>query len=376
MAGGVGERFWPLSAPDRPKQLLEVFQGRTLLRETFDRAVAIVRDPARVLLVTQARMVAAARNELPELDADQILSEPLGRNTAPAVLYAVHEAAHRHGEDVVLVALPADNLISDMPLFQGCIENAVNAAVNHGVLALVGFVPEYAEPGFGYIVTEPATRQGEGQSANTITSTGTSRGGFPVARFVEKPDRHEAERLVASGRAYWNAGIFVATVRTFRDQYAMYAPDIAESLGPLATLQGRTERNAHVTRCYPSLPVRSIDVAIAEQSHQMWVFPYTGPWHDVGSYESWYQLLLLRQTAPDKDGSKNVWRVSLGAEPVALAAHGNLVVCEGVKNVALLGVEDLVIVDTGDTLLVARRDQAQAVRQVAQHFASGGGRTP
>lgn len=325
MAGGAGTRFWPLSTRERPKQLLPLGgTDRSLLAETVARIAPIV-PPARVIVVTAEHLAEASRAELPELPIENVLAEPAPRNTAPCVGWA---AAHirRRDPEAVLAVLAADHHVSDPIRFRETLRRAIETAES-GRLVTIGIRPTRPETGYGYL--EPGVRIAEGV--------------FEARRFVEKPSREHAEQLIAAG-CLWNSGTFF-----FRAGAILSA--IAEHLPALGAALGRDEQT--LRREFESLPSISIDHGVMERARGVAIVPGDFGWSDVGSWTSAWEL------AP-KDAHGN----ALGPETIAIDARGNYVRAE--KTVAILGVEDLVVVDTPSALLVVPRARSQEVRAAAE----------
>jgi mannose-1-phosphate guanylyltransferase len=346
MAGGSGTRFWPASRRDRPKQLLALAGGAPLLRATVDRVTPLT-GADRILVATGARLLAATRAVVPELGAEQLLVEPVPRNTAPCIGWAATRVARRD-PDAVMIALPSDQHVRDAEAFRATLARAVATAAG-GVITTIGVRPTRPESGFGYV--EAADRA-------------DAAGARAVLRFVEKPPREQAEAFVASGRVYWNAGIFVFRVSDMLEAVARHLPALAEGLRAFdrAALDGREEQA--VEEGFAALPSVSIDYGVMEKLERIAVVPGDFGWSDVGSW------LAAAELASERDPHGN----SAPAGSVLVAAERNHVVDARAAGgragprrlVALVGVSDLVVVDTGDALLVVHRDQAQRVRDVVR----------
>jgi len=317
LAGGRGTRFWPLSRRNIPKQCLSLDGGPTLLQRTVARTGLPLE---RVLVVTGPDMVDPVRAQIPGVE---ILVEPSARNTAPAIAWATWEVARRGGTGCVV--LPSDHIIADEDAFRASIAHAAAVAAR-GALVTLGVRPTRPETGYGWI--EPVA--GEGTD-------------LAVHRFVEKPPLAVAEEMFAGGRHLWNAGMFVWSTRALLDAVRAHLPNTAGMLdalsagAPLADVWGRSDAT-------------SIDFGVMERAGGIRVVPVGFGWSDVGS---WPALLEVLQHG---EGG-----VSVADAVVARRANGNVVHAAG-KLVALLGVDDLIVVDTPDALLVARRSDAQEVR--------------
>lgn len=336
MAGGAGTRFWPLSRKAHPKQLLPLASEVSLLRETVARIATIV--PAeRVLIVTSEALAEATRRELPELPAENILAEPIGRNTAPCVGWAAATIERRHKGALMLV-LPADHHIGNEPEYRRTLELAFTAAKD-GALVTLGLQPSRPETGYGYIeIGEPVTD-----------------GVRVCKRFVEKPDKLRAEEFVASGTYLWNSGVFVFQTTALLSAIAEHLPELATRLATydIAAEQGPAVEAQVVRETYGTLPSISIDHGVMEKAKTVYVVPSEFGWSDLGSWTTAWEL------APkDKDGN------ALPASALAIETSGCFARSESGKLIAMVGVHDLVVVETKDALLVLPRERAQDVRMI------------
>lgn len=345
MAGGRGTRFWPLSRGGRPKHLLRLGSAHTLLRDTFERVVPLV-GPERVLVVTGVEQVAGVRDELPELPSSHVLAEPVGRNTAPCAALGVGVAERLAGPGPVAL-LPADHWIPEADLFRRQLASAFAHAATAREPVTIGVPPATPETGYGYLEFDPAAPE------------------EPVLRgrrFVEKPDRATAEAYLAGGRHFWNAGIFVWHSRDFASALTAHLPAVAAALaGPVAA-HGGPAFEAALAEAYAGCPSVSIDVGIMEKLPAFAVLRAAFGWSDLGSWPAWGEL--APQLAEGNSGL---------ADLLAIASGGNVVHAPG-KLVALVGVEDLIVVDTPEALLVCRAADAQRVREVTERLAAQGRR--
>ncbi|NOY90682.1 MAG: NTP transferase domain-containing protein [Deltaproteobacteria bacterium] len=337
MAGGAGKRFWPLSRRDTPKQFLPLGRGEgSLLARTAARLEGLV--PAdRVYVVTAEHLVDATRRELPDMPAENILAEPVGRNTAPCIGWAA-ATIRRRDPEAILAVLPADHEIENEPEFRAVLERAAQAT-QAGDLVTVGLSPTRPETGYGYI-----------EMADEI-----SPGVHAARRFVEKPTHARAERFLASGDFLWNGGIFLFQAAAILEAISESLPSLGAALAEFDAAAERGEEAALVAARYAELPSVSIDHGVMEKARRVLVVPADFGWSDLGSWvTAWEQ-------AP-KDDHQN----AAPEGSVLLDAKGCYVrVAEG-KRVALVGVEDLVVVDTPDALLIMPRARAQEVRQVVE----------
>ncbi|MEZ4388489.1 MAG: mannose-1-phosphate guanylyltransferase [Candidatus Krumholzibacteriia bacterium] len=345
MAGGRGTRFWPLSRSLRPKQLLPLAAARSLLQATYDRVAPIV-GPERVLVITNQDLVEATARQLPDLPATHVIGEPVGRNTAPCAVLGVG-VAQRLAPGAPVALLPADHAIAEPEIFAEQLALAfARAAATDGVVTF-GIPPTRPETGYGYLEV------GDHQP-------GTPADVVPGRAFVEKPDRARAEAYLAGGRHLWNSGIFVWAADRFAREAAAHMPDISRCLADAVAAHGTGGFAGELAGAYARCPAESIDYAVMEKLLDFEVVRARYSWSDLGSWSAWGDL------APElADGGRGL------ADVLSLASHGNVVHAPG-KLVALVGVDDLVVVDTGDALLVCRRDLDQKVKDVTAVLADRG----
>lgn len=341
MAGGRGTRFWPRSRRTIPKQCVALTGERTLLQETVDRLERLV--PAeRILVVTGPAMVDAVRAQVAHLPSENIMVEPSGRNTAPVVGWGAVEVARRSGGQAVMVVAPADHIITDVEEYLGVIQAAAEAARETNALVTLGVSPTRPETGYGYLEVGLPMGKWGGRVFHMVES------------FREKPDAETAARYLAEGRYLWNAGMFVFTADAVRDAFRHYLPRSAEAL---EEIQRNPER---VGELWAQLDATSIDYGIMERSRHILTVPCEVGWSDVGSWSG------IAERLPEVEGGRG-----LAGEVAAIDSSGCVVHAPG-KLVALLGVHDLVVVDTGDALLVLHKDRAQEVRDMLAHLNARG----
>jgi mannose-1-phosphate guanylyltransferase len=312
LAGGVGSRFWPLSTPDRPKQLLPLVNDAPLLVNTVDRLTALV-APERTLILTNASIRDEIAAAVPRIPAENILVEPRPAGTAAALAWAAREISRRSGPDAVMVCVHADWSIGDAAAFRQALFDAATVAIAYRNLVTVGIVPTRPDPGFGYISPGPMVEKNV----------------FRVERFVEKPDRVRAAQMCADGYL-WNSGIFAWRVGDFLREVQALTPEVA----PALALDGDTAFFAAITT-----PI-SVDVGVLERSKRVLVLPGRFGWDDVGT---WGALIRVRP----RDGDGN----AVHGEVHARDARNNVVHAEG-TTVVLYGVSDLVVVSRPGLTLV------------------------
>ncbi len=337
LAGGSGTRFWPLSRRQRPKQLLALDGGDTLLQATAARLEPVA--GARALWVcTTEELVDEVRRQLPAVPAGQVLAEPEGRNTAAAIGWSVSRMPEAVRGEAVGV-FPADHRVGDVAAFQRVVERAVERVERDDRIMTLGVKPHRVETGYGHL-----------ELGETLDeATGLRR----VVRFTEKPDAETARRFTDSGRYLWNAGIFLFRGTTFLDRLARCAPAIAAGLDEIARQPGR------LAELYRRLPAISIDYAVMEKLDELVTLPLDCDWSDLGS---WAALAELLESRGGEAATGSV---------LSLDASGNLLYADQ-GTIAVLGVDDLVVVRTADAVLVVPRKRAQEVKRLRDLAAERG----
>jgi len=346
MAGGKGERFWPLSTPEKPKQFIELTGAGTLIQQTVARAAQII--PFRdIYVVTSREHLALAKEQLPQLPESNFIAEPAGRDTAPCIgLAAVW--LERTDPDALMLVLPADHHIPDGERFCDLANLALAHAARTGGLVTLGIQPDRPETGYGYIELGEACAEAGGSGAG-----GTGAIVHRVRRFHEKPDRVRAEQYVTSGRFLWNAGIFAWSVGSIRAEIARLLPEIHAGLEDLAAQPSHAAMVERLPDLFPTLPRISIDHGVLERAGQVYVVPSDFRWDDLGSWTA-----AARLHKPDDSG--NVLRGRVVADDCR-----NVFVQSSGRLVATLGVNDLIVVETPDAVLIAAPDRAQEIRRLA-----------
>jgi mannose-1-phosphate guanylyltransferase len=336
LAGGSGERFWPLSRRETPKQLLRLFSEKTLLEETVERAKPLA--PAdRIFILTNIRQRDATLRALPGFAAAQLIAEPAKRDTAPAAALAT-AVAYAHNPDSVVVLLPADQLIKNAGAFQKNIRDAADFAANSDSLITIAIPPLYPATGFGYLKLRAAAHQSKARA--TIF--------HQVERFVEKPDPATARQYLAAEQYAWNAGMFVWRAESFRKEAARLAPKLAAFIEQFPA----HDAAPYVSEHFPRLPKISVDYAIMEKASSVIAARSEFDWDDVGSWTA-----LSAHLPRDANGN------TVRGDAVLHDAGNNIVVSEG-RHIALCGVSDLVVVEVGDTVLVCHKDRVQDLKQL------------
>jgi mannose-1-phosphate guanylyltransferase len=345
MAGGSGTRFWPLSRQRRPKQFLSLVGDTPLLAATVARLPPLAAEDTTYVVCGPAH-APAVRRMLPTLPPGNVIVEPCARNTAPCVGIAALHVARRDPRGV-MVMLPADHHIARPAAFRAAVAAAARAA-RGGSIVTIGIRPDRPETGYGYVKL--------GASLPGAAGRGRLRA-RRVERFVEKPDRPTAERYVADGSYLWNSGIFAFRADVILGEIAKAMPDLAAALERIGAALGTPRAGSVLRRVFPSCPAISIDYGVMEKSERMAVVPADFGWSDVGSFAA-----LSDVRAPDRQGN-----VTEG-EALVLGGRNNVVLAQPRRPLALVGLDDVIVVDAGDAVLVCRRDRAQDVRQAVDEL--------
>jgi mannose-1-phosphate guanylyltransferase len=336
LAGGSGERFWPLSRRSRPKQLLSLFSKETLLEGTLRRLEGLA--PAdHILILTNADQEAGVRALCPQLPPENILAEPAKRDTAAAIALGAGWIALR-APHATMIVLPADHLIRDVAGFQKTLRAAAAAAEETGDLVTIGIKPTWACPGFGYIE----------QGALAIASDPPV---FEVTRFREKPDADLAETFLKQGNFRWNAGMFIWTIQAILAAFNRHVPELGHFVRRMHA--GHDDLPVLLQNEFSSLPRISIDYAVLEKTARVLVVESAFDWDDVGSWTAAAKYLA-------KDAAGNHSNCDLKI----LESGDNIVFSEPKTTVALLGVHDLIVIQTADALLICHRADAEKIKQL------------
>ena len=347
LAGGSGTRFWPLSRKSTPKQLMSVFGGKSMLQRTVERVIPM--QPKRVIVVTNALQAAETRSQLAyisEVPVD-VIEEPVGRNTAPAIGLAAAIIA-RFDPDGVMAVLPADHYILDEETFRATLQKARSVALG-GALVTLGITPTRPETGYGYIEAAAAS------SGDAVA----------VQRFVEKPDLERAMEFLATGRFYWNSGMFVWGACTILNEIGRLMPELSGALARLAFDDRMWELSGlkpQIEAIYSGIKGESIDFGVMERAGNVQVIPASFGWSDVGSWSALPEVM-------DADEDGHVLVNAKGS--VSVAAKDCLAYGNG-KMVALVGVQELIVVDTPDAILVCAKSAAQDVKKVVEELEKRG----
>ena len=338
MAGGIGSRLWPVSTPEMPKQFIDLLGvGKSLLQLTVERFRPVA-DIAGMWVVTSENYVDIVRRQLPEMPADHILAEPVPRNTAPCIAYACWRIM-REDPEANIVVTPSDAIVLKTELFSEIISKALEFTASSSSIVTVGIHPDRPETGYGYICSSSK------EECNIVK----------VNEFREKPDRETAERYLAAGNYFWNAGIFVWSVSTIVDQMRRHAPQIAGMMDKIARTFGTEEEKAALAEFFPQCDKISIDYAVMEKSDSIYVISADLGWSDLGSWTS-----AGSHIAEGPDGNRVV-----GNDVRLIDSEGCIVHVEECRKVVVKGLKDYVVACRGGNLLVCPAADEQKIKDYA-----------
>ena len=342
-AGGSGTRLWPLSRAAQPKFLLPLLGSRSLLQQTTDRLAPLVR-PEQTLVVCGPAHAAAIARQLPDLPEMNLVVEPSPKGSGPAIGLAAAIIA-RQDPDAVMGSFAADHDVRDRAAFEAAVRTAIVAA-RDGWLVTIGLTPTRPETGYGYIErTDDRVAGAAGGDA------------FRTARFVEKPDRARATAYVESGRFLWNASMFIWRVGALLDEMARLQPELHHGVTRIAEAWGGPDQERITAEIWATLPESTIDQGVMEHAERVAVVPAKMGWSDVGDWHGLGELI-------DRDALGN----SVRGELVQIDTVNSVVWSETARMVALVGLDDIVVVDTPDALLVVDRSRAQEVRRIVEQL--------
>ena len=337
MAGGVGSRFWPRSRKSKPKQLLNIFGENSMIRETYKRVSNFVKSE-NVFVITNKLQSELIQLDLPELPKGNIISEPVGKNTAPCVAVSA-KIINNKSQDSVIITLPADHLIKDKNEFERLILKGAKFAFENNVLLTFGIIPERPETGYGYINYDKSSQ---------------TDGVYKVNKFVEKPNLEKAKEYLSGGNYLWNSGMFIWRSDVILDEVQKYLP---ETHSLIAKLKNGDYDNI-IEEIYPMFQSTSVDYGIMEKSDRVFVIEGNFGWSDVGSWESVYEL-------SPKDNNGN----AVNGDVLTIDSKDSYIYSDN-KFTAVVGVNDLVVINLDDALLVCHRKKAQAVKDVVDNLNS------
>ncbi len=338
MAGGSGQRFWPLSTPAHPKQFPPLLKGRSFFQHTVERAAGLV-GPSRVLVATRRDLLPIVREQLPDFPVENCVLEPVGRDTAACIGLAALVVERREPGARMLVA-PSDHYIRPLHAFEETIRHGLALLDRVEGLVTLGIPPTRPETGYGYILSgdaapeHPAARR--------------------CARFTEKPDRTTAERFLADGRYYWNSGIFLWDTATILKSIARHLPDHWSCLETIRDALGTSDEAGVLEAAFPRMPQLSVDVGVLERAEDVYMIPATFTWDDVGAWNALGRILPL-----DENGNAVVGR-HIGRDSHGCVVYGTT------RLIGTIGLRDLVVVETPQGILVCPKERAQEVKELAR----------
>jgi mannose-1-phosphate guanylyltransferase len=338
LAGGSGERFWPLSTPSHPKQFPPLLDGQSFFQRTVERAVTLVGQD-RVLVATRRELLSIVEQQLPSFPRGNCILEPVGRDTAACISLAALVVERRLPGARMLVT-PSDHFISPFHAFEETVRQGLLLLDRVDGLVTLGIPPTGPETGYGYILAGDAVPE------------------HPAARrcqrFTEKPDRTTAERFVADGRYYWNSGIFLWRATSFMKAVARHLPEHWRILEEIRPAMGTAEETITLDRAFPQMPRVSVDVGVLERADDVYMIPATFAWDDVGAWSALGRIL-------PKDEYEN----AVVGRHVTRDSHG-CVVYGTTRLIGTIGLRDIVVVETPEGILVCPRDRAQEVKELVR----------
>ena len=340
MAGGIGSRFWPMSTPEYPKQFVDVLgQGRSLLQLTFDRFKGVC-PSSNVWVVTSANYAGIVREQLPEVPVENILLEPCRRNTAPCIAYVSWRIKKLNPKANIVVS-PSDHIVTDVKEFDRVVSSALSFVAESDAIVTLGMKPTRPETGYGYI------------QANLSLPSSRNKELFAVDCFREKPDLQTAREYVAQDNFYWNSGLFVWNISTIVNALRVYEPSIAAVFEGIFADLGTEREQAVIDREFPNCPNISIDYAVLEKAEDIFVFPASFGWSDLGTWGS------LREIS-EKDADGNAL---IGPDIQAIECRNCIVHTVGEKRVVIQGLEDCIVAERDGVLLICKLSEEQKIKE-------------
>ena len=340
MAGGRGERFWPKSRKNLPKQFLSLTDdGKTMIQLTVERILPLVKLED-IFIATNKAYRELVLEQIPGLPEENILCEPIGRNTAPCIgLGAIHIA--QKYDDAIMFVLPSDHLIKFTNMFLKTLETGADVAENNTNLVTIGITPDYPETGYGYIKFDP--RRTEGQA-------------YAVERFVEKPSLEVAKEYLSTVEYLWNSGMFIWKVSSILKNMQKFMPDTYESLIKIKEAIGTPQQDSILEKEFHNMQSQSIDYGIMEKADNIYILPGTFGWDDVGS---WLAVERIKKT--------NEFGNAVAGNIITVNTH-NCIIQGDKKLIAIVGMEDTIVVDTKDATLICAKDSAGDIKKVTENL--------
>jgi mannose-1-phosphate guanylyltransferase len=344
MAGGTGTRFWPRSRKSYPKQLLNIIGSRSMLQLTFDRIKKIT-SPDKILIITNNEQKSKIEDQLPEIPNENIIPEPIGRNTAPCIGLAATIIKKIQDQNEVMVVLPADHLIGNAASFVKTIKAGVDYIKSNECLLTLGITPTYPETGYGYIQARDKISDSRGMDI------------YKVKTFAEKPNKETAQRFLKSGDFFWNSGMFIWKVKHILHEIDEFIPELSYDLKQIEKSYGKRNYNKILSDVYSRTKSISIDYGIMEHATDVCVIKADFKWNDLGSWEAVHNI-----SPKDKNGN-----VIDSNQSVLINVHNNYFYSSK-KLIAAVDVEDLVVVEMDDAILVCKRENSQNVKMIVDQL--------
>ncbi|MCD4820073.1 MAG: mannose-1-phosphate guanylyltransferase [Candidatus Cloacimonetes bacterium] len=335
MAGGVGTRFWPLSRKSNPKQFLPIISENSMIKMTVDRLKPLI-NPKDIYIVTAKSQVDLVYKHLPELPKENVIIEPFGMNTAPCIGLSFKHFEKKYDKNEVMIVLPADHLIKDEKTFLESLKTGKQAAQS-GNLITFGIKPNYPAIGYGYIEA--------GKALNNEM--------FYVKQFKEKPDEDSAKEFLSSGNFFWNSGMFMWSINAISTAFENYLPNVSQLLSEISVKWNSEGYDADISNIYEKMDRVPIDIGIMEKAEKRGIIPVDYGWSDVGGWKALYDI-------SQKDESENVFKGNI----LSINSTGNYV--NSKKMIALIGIDDLVIVESDDAILITKKDRSEEVKDIVE----------
>ena len=349
MAGGGGTRFWPWSREKRPKQVLPILSNRSMIWDTVERVRPLI-PRERIFIVTAQSQVADLQKEVPQIPVENLLAEPLGRNTAPCLCLAALHILRKDPKGIMVV-LPADHYIGNERGFRKTLREAVDFARRQDYLITLGARPTEPESGYGYIE--------RGQALATVRGVRV----HGVKSFREKPTRARARAYLRTGKYLWNSGMFIWRASVFGEAIKQFLPDLYKEMKTLEKSLGTSREKRVLKKTYANCPSISVDYGILEKAQNVALIEAQFLWSDVGS---WAALGKVR--SKDEDGNARILGPQTQRGRILLLDSANCVVRSEEKLIAVIGLRDTVVVEAGNAVLVCPRDRSQEVRRVLKEL--------
>jgi mannose-1-phosphate guanylyltransferase len=347
MAGGKGERFWPKSRNNLPKQFLSLTEeGQTMIQLTARRLLPLV-SYGDMFVVTNRDYTNLVKEQLPDIPSENILAEPLSRNTAPCIGFASAIISRKY-ENAVMLVVPSDHLVKFEAMYIDAVSQAVEVASENENLVTIGITPTYPETGYGYINFGNNEAEAKGEISR--------RGVYAVKKFVEKPNIDKAKEYLASGRYLWNSGMFVWKLSTILQKFKDLLPSVYNGTMKIGQAFNTPEYQQILERCFNEFESESVDYGIMERSNHIYTVPGNFGWDDVGSW-----LALERIEKTNENGN------TVRGDVITINTKNSIII-GGKKLIAAIGIEDMIMVDTDDAILICAKDSAQDVKKVVDNL--------